>query len=99
MKKKLFSSIITLILMLTSSVFSEDVLKSGVGFYYIELKKVSPKKANGELLNQIKNSGWSIVHTVNIDKTVKIKTFYKTHLLCNANTNTEKENHLKAFLI
>jgi uncharacterized protein (DUF302 family) len=48
------------------------------------IKKASFKKANAVLQENVAKYGWDIVHTINVDKTAKIKTPYKTHLLCKA---------------
>ncbi len=72
-----------LILVVKSYGYEENVHYKD-GYYYITLKKASFKKANAILQENIAKYNWDIVHTINVDKTAKIKTPYKTHLLCKA---------------
>jgi uncharacterized protein (DUF302 family) len=62
----------------------EDFVQYERGYYYVEIKKGSFENVNSKLIEEIKAHGWDVIHTINVDKTVKMKSFYKTHLLCKA---------------
>ena len=69
----------------TGLVFAyESEVKAEKGYFYIVLKKASFKKADAILKEKIKEEGWQIIHTLNVDKTAGMKTYYKTYLLCKA---------------
>ncbi len=60
----------------------EDFVQYEKGYYYITVKGISPKAVNAKLIEEITNHRWDVIHTINVDKTANLKTFYKTHLLC-----------------
>lgn len=60
----------------------EDFVQYEKGYYYIEIKGESVKSVNAKLLEEITNHNWDVIHTINVDKTAGLNTFYKTHLLC-----------------
>ncbi len=60
----------------------EDFVQYEKGYYYITVKKGSFKSVNAKLIEEIRNHGWDIIHTINVDKTADLSFPYKTHLLC-----------------
>jgi len=68
----------------SSSTAYEDFVQYEKGYYFVVIKKGSFNAVNSKLKEEIQNHGWDIIHTINVDKTAKIKTPYKTHLLCKA---------------
>ncbi len=80
--KKLFFSLVLTGFLGASSFAYEDFTEYENGYYYVVIKKGSFKAVNAKLIEEIHNHGWEVIHTINVDKTAKIKTPYKTHLLC-----------------
>ncbi|NPA54540.1 MAG: DUF302 domain-containing protein [Aquificae bacterium] len=68
--------------MVSKSNAYEDLVQYEKGYYYVVLNKGSFKIVNSKLIEEIHNHGWDVIHTINVDKTSKIKAPYKTHLLC-----------------
>ncbi|WP_456463330.1 DUF302 domain-containing protein [Persephonella sp.] len=62
----------------------EDFVQYEKGYYYVVITKGSFKNVNSKLLEEIRMQGWDVIHTINVDKTIKMKSPYKTHLLCKA---------------
>ncbi len=60
----------------------EDFVQYQKGYYYVVIKKGSFKSVNAKLIEEIQSHNWEVIHTINVDKTAKLKTPYKTHLLC-----------------
>ncbi|RUM48462.1 MAG: DUF302 domain-containing protein [Hydrogenothermus sp.] len=78
--------LLVLVLLLTVSVYSyEDDVQHDNGYYYIIIKNKSPKLVNAIVVEEIYKAEWDIVTTINVDKTSNLKTFYKTHLICQEN--------------
>ncbi|WP_457621401.1 DUF302 domain-containing protein [Persephonella sp.] len=75
---------LTVLVLFFTSFSYEDFVQYEKGYYYVIIKQGSFKAINGELKSQIMDHGWDIVHTINVDKTVRSKKPYKTHLLCKA---------------
>ncbi len=75
-------SLISLLLIFSVSKAYEDHLNYEKGYYYVLIKKGSFEKVNAKLIEMAQKYGWDVVHTLNIDKTLNLKTPYKTHLLC-----------------
>ena len=83
---KALNFLLVLVLLLTAHVHSyEDDIQHYKGYYYIIIKNKSPKLVNATVVEEIYKAGWDIVATVNVDKTSNLKTFYKTHLICQEN--------------
>jgi len=59
------------------------------GYYYVVIKKGNFDKVNAVLQQEIQNHKWGIIHTMNVDKTIKSNTPHKTYLLCRADYLTE----------
>jgi uncharacterized protein (DUF302 family) len=59
------------------------------GYYYIVIKNGNFDKVNAVLQQEIQNHKWGIIHTMNVDKTIKSNTPHKTYLLCHADYLTE----------
>ena len=76
--------IIAIALLIGYSYAYEDFVQYEKGYYYVIIKKGSFKVINAKLQEEIANHGWDVIHTINVDKTVKSKAPYKTHLLCKA---------------
>jgi len=66
------------------------------GYYYVEIKNQKFDKVNAVLLNSIKENGWNVIHTINVDKTAKTKYPYKTHLLCRGDYLQKAVNQYKS---
>jgi uncharacterized protein (DUF302 family) len=80
---KALKIILTFILIISTYVYSyEDDVQHEKGYYYIIIKNKSPKIVNAVVAEEIYKSQWDIVATINVDKTTNLKTFYKTHLIC-----------------
>ncbi|NPA51422.1 MAG: DUF302 domain-containing protein [Aquificae bacterium] len=60
----------------------EDHVKYEHGYFYVIIDKEKFGSVNSELLQQIENHGWEVIYTMNVDRTTKTNTPYKTHLLC-----------------
>ncbi len=60
----------------------EDFVQYEKGYYFVEIKGASAKTVNAKLIEEINSHRWDIIHTINVDKTAGLKSFYKTHLLC-----------------
>ncbi len=81
---KIISAYLTVLFLIFSAFSYEDFVQYEKGYYYVVITQGSFKAVNGELKSQIMDQGWDIVHTINVDKTVRSKKPYKTHLLCKA---------------
>jgi len=63
------------------------------GYYYVVIKKGDFDKVNAVLQQEIQNHKWGIIHTLNVDKTIKSNTPHKTCLLCRTDYLTEGINN------
>ena len=82
---RIFKALLIFFIVFSLKAFGyEDFVQYEKGYYYITVKGVSPKAVNAKLIEEITNHKWDVIHTINVDKTVKSKTPYKTHLLCKA---------------
>lgn len=52
------------------------------GYYFVIIKNANFEAVDNVLQNEIKNHGWGIIHTMNVDKTVNSPVPHKTYLLC-----------------
>lgn len=85
--KKLTSLIVVLFFLITSLKATEVQFERG--YYYVLIKGANFDRVNEVLKTEIENHKWGIIHTMNVDKTVKSQTPHKTHLLCRADYLTE----------
>ena len=75
--------IFMVVLLISSLSFSyEDHVQYESGYFYVIIKKADFDRVNAELVEQIQEHGWQVIHTINVDKTANLKVPYKTHLLC-----------------
>ncbi len=81
---KVVISLISALFIILNAYSYQDFVQYEKGYYYVIINKGSFKTVNSELKSQIIEHGWDIVHTINVDKTVKSKKPFKTHLLCKA---------------
>ncbi|SNZ11408.1 Uncharacterized conserved protein, DUF302 family [Persephonella hydrogeniphila] len=88
--------VLSFIFLFSLSYSYEDFVQYEKGYYYVEIKKGSFENVNSKLLEEIKAHQWDVIHTINVDKTVKMKSFYKTHLLCKAKYLREGVQRFKA---
>jgi uncharacterized protein (DUF302 family) len=87
---------ISVIFFVSFSKAYEDHLKYEKGYYYVLIKKGSFKRINAKLIEIANKHGWDVVHTLNVDKTLNLKTPYKTHLLCKKSKLEHGYSYFKA---
>ena len=59
------------------------------GYYYVVIKNGNFERVNAVLQQEIQNHKWGIIHTMNVDKTIKSNIPHKTYLLCRADYLSE----------
>ncbi len=74
--------IMLVLFVISISVAYEDHVKYEHGYFYVVIEKEKFSSVNSELLQQIENHGWEVIYTMNVDRTTKTASPYKTHLLC-----------------
>jgi hypothetical protein len=79
---KIFYSLLSLLILINLAFSYEEEIQHENGYYYVIIKKTTPKKVNAAIVESIYAHDWDVVHTVNVDLTTGLKTFYKTHLIC-----------------
>lgn len=87
MRKFLTILSLTLLLSIYSVLAAEVQFEKG--YYYVVIKNGNFDKVNEVLKSEIENHKWGVIHTMNVDKTVKSNTPHKTYLLCRADYLTE----------
>ena len=87
MKKVLLSLFYSLLLTIYSTFAAEVQFEKG--YYYVIIKNGDFDRINETLKSEIENHKWGIIHTMNVDKTVKSQTPHKTYLLCRGDYLTE----------
>ncbi len=86
MKKYLFALFIPLLL-LNFAISGEVTFEKG--YYQVVIKNGNFDRVNAVLQQEIQNHKWGIIHTMNVDKTIKSKTPHKTYLLCRSDYLSE----------
>lgn len=86
--RKFFAFLITGLFLSVQSILAAEV-QFEKGYYYVIIKNANFDKVNDVLKSEIQNHKWGIIHTMNVDKTIKSQIPHKTYLLCRADYLTE----------
>jgi uncharacterized protein (DUF302 family) len=84
-----FLGFLVVVLFLSISSLKAAEVQFEKGYYYVIIKNANFDKVNETLKSEIENQKWGIIHTMNVDKTVKSQIPHKTYLLCRSDYLTE----------